>query len=182
MTEDDKEDEKENNINEKQAMEIGVSMMDKLMNNNGFNNMMSECVKNMDFGQLISNLANNPQIKELNNTISAIHPEFKDLKPTTPEEIEKFKDKDNNIDLKSLFNHNLEKMGCQNLQDMFSKYGDIALNSPLFNIIENEFQNLEEKCENNMEEIMNKNKDKMNEVNFNNIFNEVMNEKFNNNS
>ena len=185
MEEDDKEDEKEkNNINLKEV-ELGFSMMDKLMNNSGFNNIMSDYMKSLDMGQFFSNVVNNPQIKELNKTLTMIHPEFKGMNTITPEEIEKFKDKDNNIDLKSLYNYNLKKMGCQNLQEIASKYGNILLNSPMYNplnnIFENEVQNLNEKNEKNLEEIINKNEDKINEDDLKNIYNEVMKEKNNNN-
>ena len=185
MEEDDKEDEKEkNNINLKEV-ELGFSMMDKLMNNSGFNNIMSDYMKSLDMGQFFSNVVNNPQIKELNKTLTMIHPEFKGMNTITPEEIEKFKDKDNNIDFKSLINYNLKKMGCQNLQEIASKYGNILLNSPMYNplnnIFENEVQNLNEKNEKNLEEIINKNEDKINEDDLKNIYNEVMNEKNNNN-
>ena len=152
--------------------------MDKLMNSNGFSNIITGYVNRIDLGQMISNLANNPEIKALNNTINKIHPELKGLDPITPEEIEKFKDKDNNIDFESLKKYNLNKLGCQNTKDLVDKYGNIALNSPLFNVFENEFQKIDENANKFYEE----NKDKINEDEFNNIIDEVLNEKINNNS
>lgn len=121
MEEDDKEDEKEKNNIILNNLELGLSMMDKLMNNSSFHNVMSDYMKSLDLGQFISNVVNNPQIKELNKTLTMIHPEFKGMNTITPEEIEKFKDKDNNIDFKSLFNYNVNKMGCQNSQEIFFK-------------------------------------------------------------
>ena len=170
------EDEKEKNNDENLAIEF----IDKLINTQSFSNVMNNCFKGFDMEQFFVNIANNPQIQELNKALVINNPEFKDI-DCTPVDIQKFKDKDNNIDYKALVKNNIEKLGCKDLNDAFSKYGNIALNSPLKNIVENELQNRKDKNDKNFEEIMKKNQDKLRE-DFINIFSEFENKKNNNNS
>ena len=88
--EDDEEDKKENKNNSNvNSLELGFKMMDQLLNNDAFLNMTNEIAKNIDVNQLLSNIMKQPEFEKFNNT---------------PEEIEKFKDKDQKINMKNYIN------------------------------------------------------------------------------
>ena len=85
-------------------LKIGFDMLGKMFENQDFINMTNEMAKNIDINQMMSNIASQP--------------EFEKYKPTN-EEIEKFKDKDENIDIEGLCKYNLGKAGySKNDQDI----------------------------------------------------------------
>ena len=68
MKEDDKEDKKENNNANINQIELGFLMVDQLLGNEAFVNMTNEIYKNIDVGQLMSNMLNQPELAKLKNS------------------------------------------------------------------------------------------------------------------
>ena len=68
MKEDDKEDKKENNNANINQIELGFLMVDQLLGNEAFVNMTNEIAKNIDVGQLMSNMLNQPELAKLKNS------------------------------------------------------------------------------------------------------------------
>ena len=107
IEEDDKEDEKEKKNSNLGFLELGLSMMNQMMENESFVNFTKELAKNINLEEFCSNLLNQPQLKQLN---------------PTPEEMEKLKDKNNKYDQEALFKFNLQKMGCnKNEQEILTR-------------------------------------------------------------
>ena len=152
--EDDEEDQKENKNNSNvNSLELGFKMMDQLLNNDAFLNMTNEIAKNIDANQILSNIMKQPEFEQLNNT---------------PEEIEKFKDKDQKINMEELYKYNLGKMGFnKSEQESASKNWAKVMNNPNFNKLQNDLQ-IQNNLNNN---INNENTVKKSEDN-NNINNE----------
>ena len=93
-----KEDEKEVpqfKIPKKEEINLGFYMLDKILNDDDFVNMSGTIAKNINIEQFMSNITNDPL---LNDFISIPNDD-------------KFKDKNNNIDLKAITKYNYEKMG-----------------------------------------------------------------------
>ena len=125
MNEDDKEDEKEKKNGGIPGLELGLLVMDHFLENEDFMNFANEMSKKINMEQFCSNMMKNPQLKQLNYT---------------PEEIEKFKDKDQKIDSEALYKYGFGKLGYnKNEQDILSKNIQKMLNNPNFNKFQNNF-------------------------------------------
>ena len=126
IEEDDKEDEKEKKNSNLGFLELGLSMMNQMMENESFVNFTKELAKNINIEEFCSNLLNQPQLKQLN---------------PTPEEMEKLKDKNNNYDQEALFKFNLQKMGCnKNEQEILSKNYKEFLDNPNYKKFQNDIK------------------------------------------
>ena len=113
-----KEDEKEEpklkmpNIKE---IDLGMHMLERFLDNEDFMNIAGQIAKNINDEQLMSNIT-----KGLLN----------DFMPN-PNDIDKFKDKNNNIDLKAITKYTYEKMGfSENEQNEFVENYMKLLNNP----------------------------------------------------
>ena len=126
IEEDDKEDEKEKKNSNLGFLELGLSMMNQMMENESFVNFTKELAKNINLEEFCSNILNQPQLKQLN---------------PTPEEMEKLKDKNNNYDQEALFKFNLQKMGCnKNEQEILSKNYKEFLDNPNYKKFQNDIK------------------------------------------
>ena len=154
MDEDDKEDEKEKNNSETKQMEKDFLFIEKMLENKNFVNLASEIAKNIDYEQFVSNLVNQVPV---NNT---------------PEEIEQFKDKENNIDYESLMKHNLGKMGYNvDQQNLTVKNIENLMNNPNYFQIMNNYNNMKNPDKKiNIGNIIKKNEDNNNNTKLNEIF------------
>ena len=119
MKDDIIEDEKEKKgINQ---LELGFNMLDNLLGDENFINLTNEIAKKMDVEQLMSNILKQPEL---------------DMYKNTPEEIEKFKDKDENIGIGGLYKYSLGKIGfSKNEQDIASESFMKLINNPNLNKI-----------------------------------------------
>ena len=154
IDEDDKEDEKEKNNSETKQMEKDFLFIEKMLENKNFVNLASEIAKNIDYEQFVSNLVNQVPV---NNT---------------PEEIEQFKDKENNIDYESLMKHNLGKMGYNvDQQNLTVKNIENLMNNPNYFQIMNNYNNMKNPDKKiNIGNIIKKNEDNNNNTKLNEIF------------
>lgn len=126
IEEDDKEDEKEKKITNYGFLELGLSMMNQMMENETFVNFTKELAKNINLEEFCSNILNQPQLKQLN---------------PTPEEMEKLKDKNNKYDQEALFKFNLQKMGCnKNEQEILTKNYKEFLDNPNYKKFQNDIK------------------------------------------
>ena len=126
IEEDDKEDEKEKKNSNLGFLELGLSMMNQMMENESFVNFTKELAKNINLEEFCSNILNQPQLKQLN---------------PTPEEMEKLKDKNNKYDQEALFKFNLEKMGCnKNEQEILTKNYKEFLDNPNYKKFQNDIK------------------------------------------
>ena len=126
IEEDDKEDEKEKKNSNLGFLELGLSMMNQMMENESFVNFTKELAKNINLEEFCSNLLNQPQLKQLN---------------PTPEEMEKLKDKNNKYDQEALFKFNLQKMGCnKNEQEILTKNYKEFLDNPNYKKFQNDIK------------------------------------------
>ena len=126
IEEDDKEDEKEKKITNYGFLELGLSMMNQMMENESFVNFTKELAKNINLEEFCSNILNQPQLKQLN---------------PTPEEMEKLKDKNNKYDQEALFKFNLEKMGCnKNEQEILTKNYKEFIDNPNYKKFQNDIK------------------------------------------
>ena len=126
IEEDDKEDEKEKKNSNLGFLELGLSMMNQMMENESFVNFTKELAKNINLEEFCSNILNQPQLKQLN---------------PTPEEMEKLKDKNNKYDQEALFKFNLQKMGCnKNEQEILSKNYKEFLDNPNYKKFQNDIK------------------------------------------
>ena len=126
IEEDDKEDEKEKKITNYGFLELGLSMMNQMMENESFVNFTKELAKNINLEEFCSNILNQPQLKQLN---------------PTPEEMEKLKDKNNKYDQEALFKFNLQKMGCnKNEQEILTKNYKEFLDNPNYKKFQNDIK------------------------------------------
>ena len=127
MKEEENEEEKEKeNDDRRKDIELGFLMMDKMLGNENFVNMTNEIAKNMNIQELMNNISNLPEFQKGN---------------CTPEEIEQFRDKDNKLDVESLYKYKLGKFGfSKNDQDLYSKNFFNLVKNPNFNkiIIQND--------------------------------------------
>ena len=126
IEEDDKEDEKEKKNSNLGFLELGLSMMNQMMENESFVNFTKELAKNINLEEFCSNILNQPQLKQLN---------------PTPEEMEKLKDKNNKYDQEALFKFNLQKMGCnKNEQEILTKNYKEFLDNPNYKKFQNDIK------------------------------------------
>jgi V8-like Glu-specific endopeptidase len=126
IEEDDKEDEKEKKNSNLGFLELGLSMMNQMMENESFVNFTKEFAKNINLEEFCSNILNQPQLKQLN---------------PTPEEMEKLKDKNNKYDQEALFKFNLQKMGCnKNEQEILTKNYKEFLDNPNYKKFQNDIK------------------------------------------
>ena len=126
IEEDDKEDEKEKKITNYGFLELGLSMMNQMMENESFVNFTKELAKNINLEEFCSNILNQPQLKQLN---------------PTPEEMEKLKDKNNKYDQEALFKFNIQKMGCnKNEQEILTKNYKEFLDNPNYKKFQNDIK------------------------------------------
>ena len=126
IEEDDKEDEKEKKNSNLGFLELGLSMMNQMMENESFVNFTKELAKNINLEEFCSNILNQPQLKQLN---------------PTPEEMEKLKDKNNKYDQEALFKFNLEKMGCnKNEQEILTKNYKEFIDNPNYKKFQNDIK------------------------------------------
>jgi hypothetical protein len=134
------EDEKENPFSRR--IELGVLMLEQMMENEAFANM---------YGKFFINLMKQPQFKDFN---------------ITPEEIEKFEDKDKKIDKDALYKYILGKFGFnKNEQEAFSKSMKDIIKNPNFNKIK---KNLKNEIKNEIQNQKNQNNNKNGENNVRN--------------
>ena len=154
IDEDDKEDEKEKNNSETKQMEKDFLFIEKMLENKNFVNLASEIAKNIDYEQFASNLLNQVPVSN------------------TPEEIEQFKDKENNIDYESLMKHNLGKMGYNvDQQNLTVKNIENLMNNPNYLQMMNNYNNMKNPDKKiNIGNIIKKNEDNNNNTKLNEIF------------
>ena len=118
-----KEDEKEEpklKMSNKKEIDLGMHMLNKFLDNDYFISMVDKIAKNINGEQLMSNITKGV---------------LNDFMPN-PNDIDKFKDKNNNIDLKAITKYTYEKMGLsENEQNDLAEDYMKLLNNPMINEI-----------------------------------------------